>query len=354
MAAPRNTRRPAMATSSMASPSTRPTPDRVLMPNASALAEPRPTTTVETSSAIELARMRRSASPISARSLVRMAEAMVEMATNTPARAGAMASMAATPATANTAGPRYTSITRAARIAAAPDPASDTARLGSLPSIERSAPATPATAHDTASTDHTDCTMATAAGGAVVDVCVSHDENGHSASRPATPINKRTEPTTSDRTVQPGFVWRMGISADSVCVPYLAYSHAIPHRNERSVRNGSASATRARVAATSTPQRCSRSRYVIAPAMAQKPNSSARSPLISTPTEPNSSSVTTAWNLAAPGSDRPSTWCQPSAAMMHSSITPSAAMVRWSTWRISWMPKVWKLVGPWNATDMSK
>ena len=71
----------------------------------------------------------------------------------------------------------------------------------------------------TASTDHTDCTIATAAGGAVVDVCVIQELNGHSARRPATPMNSSTEPTTSERTVQPGLVWRIGINVASDWVP---------------------------------------------------------------------------------------------------------------------------------------
>ena len=63
----------------------------------------RPMTIVDTSSAPELARMRRHASPISARSSVRIAFAMVDAASSAAARAGAMAKTAATPAMANAA-----------------------------------------------------------------------------------------------------------------------------------------------------------------------------------------------------------------------------------------------------------
>ena len=55
-------------------------------------------------------------------------------------------------------------------------------------------------------TDHTPCTIAEAAGGAVTAVCVAHDENGQSASLPATPTNSSTDATTSERVVQPGLV----------------------------------------------------------------------------------------------------------------------------------------------------
>ena len=77
-----------------------------------------------------------------------------------------------------------------------------------------------------------------------------------------------------------------------------------------------------------------------APPMNQKPSSSARSQLISMPLAANRSAVTAAWNRAAPGSERPMTWCQPRAAKTQISIASSAAIVRWSTCRTSWMAKV--------------
>ena len=62
----------------------------------------------------------------------------------------------------------------------------------------------------------------------------------------------------------------------------------------------------------------------------------------------------TAWKRAAPGSDRPMTWCQPMAPSMHTSMAASATTVRWSTWRMKSMPNVWKFCGPLNAIDMLK
>src|SRR5690348_6871203 len=108
-------------------------------------------------------------------------------------------------------------------------PASAIARRGSLPSSESTPETIAATAQAASSdcivrgfdatkigerrystmiptTDHTDCAMAHAAGGAEVAVCVIQLVKGHSASRPATPTNSSTDPTTSERTVQPGLV----------------------------------------------------------------------------------------------------------------------------------------------------
>ena len=68
-------------------------------------------------------------------------------------------------------------------------------------------------------TDHADCTIADAAVGAVVEVIVTQPLNGHSASRPTTPTNKSTEPSTIERTVHPGFVCRMGSRVARFCVP---------------------------------------------------------------------------------------------------------------------------------------
>jgi hypothetical protein len=68
-------------------------------------------------------------------------------------------------------------------------------------------------------TAHIDCTMAHAAGGAEGAVCVIQVVNGHSARRPATPTNSSTDATTSERTVQPGFVCRIGSSDVRSCTP---------------------------------------------------------------------------------------------------------------------------------------
>ena len=69
-------------------------------------------------------------------------------------------------------------------------------------------------------TDHTACTIAEAAGGATAAVPVAHECSGQNARRPATPTNSRTDPTTSDLTVHPGFVCRIGSSVLRFCNPY--------------------------------------------------------------------------------------------------------------------------------------
>ena len=74
----------------------------------------------------------------------------------------------------------------------------------------------------TATTDQADCARAEAAAGAVTAVCVIQELRGHKASRPAMPMKSRTEPTTSERTVQPGFVCRIGSNVLRFCVPYRA------------------------------------------------------------------------------------------------------------------------------------
>ena len=68
-------------------------------------------------------------------------------------------------------------------------------------------------------TGHADCAMADAAVGAVAEVMVSQPLNGHKASRPATPTNRSTDPTTIERTVHPGFVCRIGKSVARFWVP---------------------------------------------------------------------------------------------------------------------------------------
>ena len=73
-----------------------------------------------------------------------------------------------------------------------------------------------------ASTDHTACVTADAAGGEVMAVRVTHELSGHNARRPARPMNSRTEATTSERTVHPGFVCRIGSSVVRFCTPYRA------------------------------------------------------------------------------------------------------------------------------------
>jgi len=199
--------------------------------------------TAEASSAIALPRMRRQASPISARSSVRIALAIDEMASQAAARAGVIASTHATPATAKVVDwLRKPEITTAAPIAATPEPARAMTRRGSLPNRPSTGATTAATAQTPrhawrvcwleatrigitrysstiASTDQADCAIAEAAGGAVTVVCVIHAVNGHSASRPAIPSDSRTDPTTSDLTVQPGFVCRIGSSVLRFCVP---------------------------------------------------------------------------------------------------------------------------------------
>ena len=81
-----------------------PNRERELTPKASAPLAASPMTMADASSAPELARIRRHASPISAISSVRIAFAMVEAASSAAARAGATARTAATPAMANVAG----------------------------------------------------------------------------------------------------------------------------------------------------------------------------------------------------------------------------------------------------------
>src|SRR3982074_2075142 len=68
-----------------------------------------------------------------------------------------------------------------------------------------------------ASTDQTACTMADAAGGAVTALGVPHACNAHNASLPASPMNRRIDATTSERTVQPGFVCRIGSRVVRFC-----------------------------------------------------------------------------------------------------------------------------------------
>ena len=91
---------------------------------------------------------------------------------------------------------------------------------------------------------------------------------------------------------------------------------------------------------------------MVAPPIAQNAKSSARSWLNRTPVAANSSAVISAWNRAAPGSERPMTWCQPSAPMMQTSIANNATTVNLSARIVRSMAKVWKLVGPLKATDM--
>src|SRR5690348_9732836 len=71
-----------------------------------------------------------------------------------------------------------------------------------------------------AMTGHADAAMADATGGAVLAVDVSHECNGHSAMRPATPTNRSTDATTIWRSVQPAVVCSTGISSDRFCCPY--------------------------------------------------------------------------------------------------------------------------------------
>ena len=70
-----------------------------------------------------------------------------------------------------------------------------------------------------ATTDHADCAIADAAGGAVTAVCVIHEVSGQRARRPPTPMNRRIDATTSERTVQPGLVCRIGSSVLRFWVP---------------------------------------------------------------------------------------------------------------------------------------
>src|SRR5438132_12308766 len=234
--AARKIRSPPTAMSRTASPRAKALNERELIPNASAPQTARPRTTTEARRPAALARMRRHASPISARLAVRMAPAIDAMASAAPAGAGAIAKTAATPAIAKVEYWTWNpSITTAAATATAPEPARAIARLGSFPSSPRTGAATAATrATDTnarrvcwfdattigikrysttiATTDHADCASADAAAGAVTAVCVIQELSGHRASRPAMPIPSRTEPTTSERTVQPGLVCRIGSS----------------------------------------------------------------------------------------------------------------------------------------------
>ena len=93
-----------------------------------------------------LARMRRSPSPISAMSSVRMAAAIADVASTAAARAGATASTHATPTTANVMlGSWYAWITNAAPIPAAPDDASTMTLRGLLPNRPNSGAAMAAT-----------------------------------------------------------------------------------------------------------------------------------------------------------------------------------------------------------------
>ena len=232
-----------MAMSSTPSPSATPSFDREVTPSASATLPDRPRTTIDARSATELARIRRHASPISVRSSVRIADAIEDSARPAATRAGATASTAATPATANVAGwERKPAITTAAPIATAADPAWAMTRRGSLPRKLSSGATTAATPHSArhacrvcgldarkigitrynttiATTDQAACTITQAAGGAEREVCVIQELKGHSARRPAIPMNKRTDPTTSERTVHPGLVCRIGSRVLRFCVP---------------------------------------------------------------------------------------------------------------------------------------
>src|SRR5579859_5523352 len=138
--------------------------------------------------------------------------------------------MQASPATANVnCGYWNPWMVMAAPTADTPDPTSASTRRGSIPMSEVSGAAIAATAHAItrsrivcafdaatmgssrystviASTGHTAWAMAEAAGGAVVAVPVTHECTGHNARRPATPTNRRTEATTSWRTVHPAVV----------------------------------------------------------------------------------------------------------------------------------------------------
>src|SRR5207244_10784797 len=103
---------------------------------------------------VELARIRRHASPISARSSVRIALAIDEMASHAAARAGAIARTHATPATAKVVDwLRKPEMTTAAAIAATPEPARAMTRRGSLPTKPSTSPTNDATAHTPTSAD---------------------------------------------------------------------------------------------------------------------------------------------------------------------------------------------------------
>ena len=241
--APMNTRKPHTATTNTASPSARANLERELMPSARAAATLSATSTAERSSATELARIRRHASPISLSASVRMAAMIEDSARNPPARAGASARIAATPATAYGLGVvRKPLISTAHATAAAADPVSTRIRRGSLPTSASSDAATAETAAAAtqickscgleatkigirrnsttiATTDQVACTIAIAAGGAVTAVWVSQEPSGQSASRPPVPRKRSTDATTSDRTVHPGLVCRMGSSAPRFCTP---------------------------------------------------------------------------------------------------------------------------------------
>ena len=116
------------------------------MPNASAPVTASAMATTDARNAPEVARIRRHASPISARSSVRIAPAMDVIASEAPARAGAIASTAATPAIAKVDDWTWNPfISTAAATPTAPEPTSAMARRGSLPSSPRSGPAMAAT-----------------------------------------------------------------------------------------------------------------------------------------------------------------------------------------------------------------
>src|SRR6266851_6423979 len=195
----RKTLAPPIATTSTASPMASPRFERELTPNASAPTVLRPTTSDATSTARALTRMRVHASPISARSSVRIAPAIADTARTPAALAGAIAKTHATPAIANVAPDTWKPwITTAAPMAVAPEPSSATIRRGSLPTSASSGAATAAApvaynkpltvcvleattmgmrrySTTIASTDHTACATADAAGGAVTAVLVTHD-----------------------------------------------------------------------------------------------------------------------------------------------------------------------------------
>src|SRR5947208_11291927 len=136
-------------------------------------------------------------------------------------------------------------MTIAAPTAVALEAASAMTRFGSLPTRLRRAVITAEAAHatsiacsvlvfeatktgvsryrtTTATIDHAACATAHAAAGAVTPVRVIHAVNGHSAIRPATPTKSSAEPTTIERSVQPGFVCRIGTSVVRLWAPYRA------------------------------------------------------------------------------------------------------------------------------------
>src|SRR5258708_6419747 len=141
----------------------------------------------------------------------------------TPRKTLAAPSTPAIPATAKVAPCTWKrGTTTAAPTAVAPDPSSAMMRRGSLPTSASSGATIAAAPHayrrpftvceleatvigisrystTIATTDHTACVTADAAGGAVTALRVAPDCSGPTASRPATPTNRRIDATTSER-----------------------------------------------------------------------------------------------------------------------------------------------------------